>query len=103
MLGGLAWQVTLAEFMEQCAKVDKTTTSDGYSSLLEDYSNTKFFVFGSFSPSSSLLHLSTIIRWLRSFGTYSNTKFHISLPNFKAPHKTLFRSITMFCGIDKIP
>ena len=44
MLGGLAWQVTSAEFMEQCAEVDKTKTCDGYNPLLEDYSNTKFYI-----------------------------------------------------------
>jgi len=37
-------QVTSAEFMEQCAQVDKTRTLDGYNPLLEDYSNTKFYI-----------------------------------------------------------
>jgi len=36
--------VTSAEFMEQCAEVDKTKTCDGYNPLLEDYSNTKFYI-----------------------------------------------------------
>jgi len=37
-------QVTSAEFMEQCADVEKTKTKDGYNPLLEDYSNTKFYI-----------------------------------------------------------
>lgn len=36
--------VTSAEFMEQCAQVDKTKTLDGFNPLLEDYSNTKFYI-----------------------------------------------------------
>jgi hypothetical protein len=84
MLGGLAWQVTLAEFMEQCAKVDKTTTSDGYSPLLEDYSNTKFFVFGSFSSSSSsssslLHHKRLVTTWLVFFHQEERRSYNLEL------------------------
>ncbi|KAH9568523.1 hypothetical protein CY35_03G082200 [Sphagnum magellanicum] len=40
----LSTVVTSAEFMEQCADVEKTKTKDGYNPLLEDYSNTKFYI-----------------------------------------------------------
>jgi hypothetical protein len=50
-------QVTSAEFMEQCAQVDKTKTLDGFNPLLEDYSNTKFYISLPSLPSLYSYHI----------------------------------------------
>jgi hypothetical protein len=43
--------------MEQCAQVDKTKTLDGFNPLLEDYSNTKFYISLPSLPSLYSYHI----------------------------------------------